>query len=462
MPRRPRILRPRHLFPEVAAFFLQNARQNLIVTRALRRAIGRIPVWTAGSLAGVVAIMLAVLLFFIHDPKIQAAAHVPVTPPVVQPVQAISTTPVVAPPVSPVDVPNPIPAAIAGPQLQVDMVGTSLPYPWDQEAVASIASKPRGFNATNDWRWQDLWKLALGSSEPVSDFRPYVLFHRNQPADITPLVTSPIPLGEGIDESVRGLGLAVQKLIPEDVVAGRPLVYRITLRNQSDDVLEQVCVREHLSAIDRVSFVVPAAGIEGNELVWNFERMHPGELHTLEITCQPELTSTWHSETSVTAQSRIGAVVQVRTPAAPVIATTPKAPETPKYPLLKLTSTPVEALQQGENLSLTFSVTNVGTAPATNVTLYVRLSEQFQHRYGDFVQHEIASIAPGETRRAVLRATARDIGSAQLRASLTMQGTEKESRQLTIPIRPSQNATTRNANTAAVSDSTQRWMAQQP
>lgn len=424
------IPRPRHLFPEIAAVLIEGGRTQLRISRGVRRAIGRIPLWIGGSLAGVAGVMLAISLFFVRDPEVRAALA---TDPQITPTVS---TPFRTPQIEPTSFATPSFGAAGRPLLTARWERMRLPDGWDPDRVVTVVSAPRIQSLEKMWSLNDHWQRALPGARISPAFVAYVsqspsrLDHARTlfSADAVPQVLPPV--------SLRRMGLVVEKVTVSHSEWGQPLTYDIVVRNSSLFEIEELSVRERVSQLQRVSLVTPPASVIGDELVWSLKGLAPGAVQRLSVTLVPSGGGEIRTETRVFPVTRVGAAVHVRTapeksPQLPI----PAVRAAPGAPNLKLSYTPVEGLQQGETLSVIFSVTNVGTATAEDVKLFVRLSGQFEHRYGEFVKHYISRLEPGETRRALLQATARDSGDGQLAASLTMQGTEAESRALKIPIR---------------------------
>jgi len=420
-----RIPRPRQLFPELAALFIEWKRANLRATRTFRLTVGHVPVWVTGSLAGMLGIMLTISLFFIPQSRPLEAA-------------ATSSPPEIVPAILPPVEPQPTLAAnLPQSQLVARFLKTHFPFTFDETKISSRnSSLVRSFAAQ---AMRDAWDKTRIRSESRNQFMSYLLrayeFRSTWPGlSANDVVSLPLPW-----PSLRSLGIVIEK----STVSGtphEPLTYEIVVRNLSSAPIEKISIRERISSLARVTDVVPEAGIAGNELVWNLEALAPTASRTFLVTIVPELEGQIDTLTRVIPASHVAAVVNVhpKTEARPL--NPPQPPqETIRQPAgtpdLKLTYTETRPLKQGDTLSMIFEVKNVGTAAANDVVLFVRLSGEFEHRYGEFVNHRIGTLPPGQVRRALLQATARDPGNAHLDASLTMQGTEKESRELKIPIR---------------------------
>lgn len=418
-----RILRPRHLFPEVSAAGIQGRRALLRTTRGLRQFVGHVPAWSLGAGAAVAGLMLATLLFFLEEQSVTAAA--PAEPP-----PAAASVPAVPPPET---VREPA-APDGGPQLKVFVDHTRLPAAWNPELSATVRSRAPILHASNSVSTaDDGWKAA---SPPARQS-----LARWQPPDEAPpphqIVSSPGAASWNAVQKRRSMGLTVEKSLPFSVGRGEAAEYEIRLTNHSHDVIEHVTLRERILAVHELLDVSPGGVRIDDEIVWSVDALTAGETATFQIRLLSQDPSGIRTETRVFPISRVGAMVRVQPKPAPV--TPQPAPivrETPKRPRLQLAYTPVQALTEGDTLSMHFTVTNVGDAPAEDVTLFVRLSGELQHRYGEYVKHHIRRLEPGQSRRALFQARAERNGQAHLGASLTRQGTEEERRELSILIQP--------------------------
>ncbi|WP_437227704.1 hypothetical protein SH661x_000512 [Planctomicrobium sp. SH661] len=417
MSKPPRIPRPRHLFPELAAFLIEWKRTNLRAARNFRRAIGHVPIWVTGSVAGLLGVMLAISLFFVHEPELHAAAT-----PVEIPQPRIEPVPTIA-----------VPQVQGRPDLMARLQLTDFPFVFDENLISvtsSTAPKP-GLGSLS--QINDLWRRAQSRDGVLPAFASYLIRAAGNPSTWPRLLASEFPDTRSYP-GARGLGIQVLKTTDLHGSAHEPVTYEIVVRNRSGSAIENLSIREKISSLVRVTDVVPEAGIAGDELVWNVDLLPPDGSRTFLITVTPESEGEIATTTSVVPTSRVSAVVDVHPRVEQLPPKEQPKPAAPGAPELKLTYTEVKPLKQGEILSMIFEVKNVGTAVAEDVQLFVRLSGQFEHRYGEFVKHQVGALQPGQSRRALLQATARDPGEAHLDASLTMQGAEKEARELKIPI----------------------------
>lgn len=440
MPSHGRIPRTRHLFPEAAAVWIAWRRAALHSTRGIRQAVGVIPLWLMTAFTGAASLGVTCLLFFLSP----AAVAVP---PVVKPV--VSTVPVRAPVVeTPVVVPQPIfkPTVPApAPLLLAELNWTGLPFGWNGERVEiSAPLNPLQRISHQQLVAADDWKQAIDRQRPVDAFQRYFP-SRNLIADVAAVQAGDVALTADSTGDL-GMGLIVRKSTPVQVDPGRIFTYEISIQNASGGMLDDVQVHEKLSALDRVERVTPEAEVDGDELIWKLGPLGDRENRVLRITMNLDQRAEVLTQTRVIPRSRLAAAVAVHQPAPQVIAqpepvpvkppvVVPVAPpEPPKAPRLELSYTPVKSVKTGEVLSLVFTIKNVGNAMAEDVRLYVELSEEFQHRFGEHVIHQVTKMAPGESHTAQFRALVRNTGDGRLNASLVRSGANETVRELLIPV----------------------------
>lgn len=463
-----RIPRPRHLFPEVAFGWIQCQRGLLRLRWALKEDHDWIPAWSIGSIAGVCGVMLAVCLFFLGEPRLAAS---PTMPRLIEQIEPLEDVPAPVWPLRPLDpAPEPTPAApvpaLTFPDLSLkrpDLTGsyltrTQLPYHWDQTERLEIVSRPQRLPEPflkDDWTRSDRLRNQLDS------FRPYLLQGATIP--VPPSSVSSLALRTPFDgiETRREQGIRLQKQSPLQAQVGQSTTYEIRLSNLTDDPIDDLVVREKLPVIQRVAQVQPPAAVQGDELVWSVGRLLPRSEKIYQVTLLPEAPGELETVTTVESRSRIGGLASITNPTpirepepellpeppvtplieqqefipvepAPLIEV--QTPEPEKLPLLELAFSEVQVTRQGEIVSITFEVSNVGTAVAEDVVLFVDLSKELRHKHGERVKHVIRQIPPGQTHQALFRATARTTGTGQLAASLTRSGSEEKARVVSIPI----------------------------
>jgi hypothetical protein len=218
--------------------------------------------------------------------------------------------------------------------------------------------------------------------------------------------------------------------------------------------MESVVVRDRVSALDRVETVEPAARVVDDHLWWELT-LQPFETQWLRVELRPNDIGEVFSETEVTVVSRVGAITQVSDP--PVVeepspaasipdvepsvaqepspmadpfpgfqplpprSSIPQPPQTEPAasPIVSMTWESSEAATVGREWSTVFMVTNTGDAPARGVAIEISLPRQLRHRHGTAIRHEIAQLAPGESRRARLIVIAEAPGRPEFSATLS-------------------------------------------
>lgn len=479
-----RIPRPRHLFPEAAAWLIQGQRGLLRAQWALREDHDWFPAWSIGSIAGVCGIMLTILLFFIEEPnKLDAA---PSISPEAQTVFAEF----------PIQKPTPVrsnfPLPEPTPNLEFDQVlppilntkrsdlsqsfvfRTELPFRWDQRELATVTSRP---DRINERFIPDQFLTTLPDRQLLDRFQAYLPQGAMVPIPPSYITSSVVRTTFDGIQPTRNQGIFIEKQTPPATSLGQPLTYTIHITNRTNDPIDQVVVHERLSAIHRVSKVDPPAAVQGDELVWSLGQLPAHGRRVLRVTLVPDSQVLIKTETTLQNKSRVGGIASISAPVEKEPELLPVEPEAPvvpvfeerkpqpapdpvpvsnlpkPFPELKLAVTPVRAVKKGETISLTFTVTNVGTAPAKDISLYLRLSGEMKHKFGERVKHTISRLEPGQSHKALFQATARKSGNGRLSASLTMQGTEEEAEEFTIRIdSPPQGISRRSQKTSFVTE----------
>ncbi len=477
-----RIPRPRHLFPESAAWLIQGQRGLLRVRWALREDHDWFPAWSIGSIAGVSGILLAILLFFLEDPKLVAATS-----------NSPDSLSVLAEVPSDELLPEPTLSSDFDPVFPFSsdlsesfVFRTQLPFLWNQQELATISSRPQRID---EQFVPDQFSTTLSNRQLLDRFQSYLPQGATVPIPPSYITSSVVRTTFDGIEPIRNQGILIEKQTPPSTSVWQPLTYTIHITNRTNDPIDQVVVHERLSAIHRVSKVDPPAAVQGDELVWSLGQLPAHGRRALHVTLIPDSQVLIKTETTLQNKSRVGGIAKVSAPIEELPELLPVEPETPvvpvfeerkpepapdpvpvstlpkPFPELKLAVTPARTVKQGETISLTFTVTNVGTAPAENISLYLRLSGEMKHKFGERVKHKISRLEPGQSRNALFQAIARKSGNGQLSASLTMQGTEEESEEFTIHIesppagisRRSQKTSFANERSAEPSLTSTQW-----
>jgi hypothetical protein len=451
------IPRTRHLFPEVGAWLINGQRGLLRLRWLLREDQDWFPAWSIGAIAGVSGVMLAALLFFFEDPQLAASPAVSVEAndqrvlPEFPQETSVETTP--QPIIEPILPSTSFPSISQSlPDFsRSNLRRTELPFFWDQEEVASYQSRPK---RVQEEFVRDNWSRLTPKFAAVDQFRPYMVQGASIPVTPSYVTTSGqrTPF-DGIEES-RTQGVLIEKHALPTTSIGDPYTYVIHVINPTNDAIDEVYVHEKISAIHRVQQVEPPAAVQGDELVWSLGKFPAKARKAFRVTLSPDTGRKIETETRLKNVTKVGGIARVSEPLPQEPELLPVQPEAVNMPIseepepeplrisekpkplpeLKLAVTPVSAVRKGETLSLNFNVSNVGNAAADNVTLYVHLSGEFKHKYGERVKHTITRLEPGQIRSALFQARAKEVGTARLSASLRLAGDEKRAENMNIRI----------------------------
>jgi uncharacterized repeat protein (TIGR01451 family) len=207
---------------------------------------------------------------------------------------------------------------------------------------------------------------------------------------------------------------------PAALNLGKPLTYEIVVRNTGAAAAAAVRVEDEVPAGARCLGAEPRPEVHGDRLIWNLGSLEPGAERRLKVELQPagegELTST--------ASVTFAASAPVRTRIT--------------RPRLTLAMTGPERVQVGDAADFQLQVSNPGTGPATGVVLAARLPAGLQHPQGDFIQADLGTLAPGETRSVTLQTTAvkagRHVNQAQVIGEESLMASAQAAVGITEPI----------------------------
>jgi uncharacterized repeat protein (TIGR01451 family) len=204
-----------------------------------------------------------------------------------------------------------------------------------------------------------------------------------------------------------GVCLAVERVAPAQVMAGKPLIYEIVIRNVGAAEARWVRVEELLPAGAVVTATEPRAEVHGTALTWEVGALAPGAESRLHVTIQPpadgdvSATATVTSAVTSTLHARV-----VRSGLSLTVADPPRA-------------------QVGQKVTFPIRLANNTPAPLERLLLRARLSDGLQHPQGSLIEAVIPVLAAGEVKTVPLEVTAAKSGRATLSAKLTAGGTEQ-------------------------------------
>ncbi len=432
MPRKGRLVQPRHIVPWVAAPYIEMLRILWRIERFFFLPIRYLRAWTVSAIFGVIGVFFSVALFI---PKLTQTE-----------VQA-------SPGVSRRDLFETMPLLreedLALPSNEVDLSVTIQRMHvkhFDQNEWVTTVSKPRvmrtSSSAPRDAWVQHQFRQEDAVTRPLDSYVGLARVGTVPRPPALPEYSGDPGVGDSGTQAAKNPTLLIEKSVPRSLSQTEPLTYIIYVTNNGQEPVETATVEEFVSDIQRVVDCDPPALVSADQghLIWDLTQLQPGETRHLRVTIQPDQTGPITQDTLVSFTSApVIAETMVRDtfvepPANPtepepvvpeIIPEADTQPTIPGQPKLVLEFDPPSAVQVGEELEAYYTVTNVGTADATGIRLLVEVPVQLRHRFGELVEHKISRLTPNESRRALFAALAE--GSGRLPLNWTLEANELDS-----------------------------------
>lgn len=213
-------------------------------------------------------------------------------------------------------------------------------------------------------------------------------------ASSLPVATGPITTFGSDQPGTRQLEgpqsptLTLQKIAPPEIQVGKPVKFKIAVRNTGAVAAHGVQVFDKVPQGTRLLGTKPqaSAGTAG-AIVWALGTLQPGDEKTLELQLMPEEEGEIGSVASVTFRTE----ASVRT-----VATRPD---------LKLEVTTPENVLIDEQLTMKIKITNQGTGAASDIVLFDSLPPQVRHAQGSELEFDVGTLKPNESREINLTLT---------------------------------------------------------
>jgi uncharacterized repeat protein (TIGR01451 family) len=186
-------------------------------------------------------------------------------------------------------------------------------------------------------------------------------------------------------EGVQTPTVVIQKRAPAEVKVGKPASFIIHVQNVGSAEALDVRVHDRVPAGMRLVDASPAPTQQGNQLLWQLGSLPAGDERTVTMQLIPE------------AEGELGSVARVTFEAAASVRTISTRPE------LKIVQHAPAKVLIGQQLEIELEVSNPGTGEATGVSLQEDVPEGLEHPRGRQLDNLIGTLAPGESRRQVLR-----------------------------------------------------------
>ncbi len=455
MPRKGRLVQPRHIFPWLAAPWIEFLRVLWRIERFILTPIRYLQAWTLSAIFGVIGVILSVALFI---------------PRFTESVVEASSSGASSSLISSEDLPYLPPTSQDSFPSGTVAIQAELQRTWirnfDQLEMVTIGSqssvnKSRSLLAYRDgWRDHTLFESSL--PERARRIEPYTHVARIWHEAVAPAPPEYFSNNGDRDSqpAFRTAGLTVTKEVPATAPPGEPFTYFLDVHNAGQTTIESAIVRETVtdfhsglsdasatenarSFADRIIDVDPPAEVSHDytELVWNLHQLQPDEKRRLRVTMQPNeaVDLTMQSTVEIVSAPVYGEFIVHSKPTPPPLERAlPEPPVEPAItiepevrpsirgvPQLVLQFEPREnEVTVGDELNAFYTITNVGTADADDVLLMVSVPPQLRHRFGELVQHRIKVLKPNEEKRALFAAIIEERGQIPLEWSLSAENVE--------------------------------------
>jgi uncharacterized repeat protein (TIGR01451 family) len=215
--------------------------------------------------------------------------------------------------------------------------------------------------------------------------------------------TTPVALPaktRGSDVILKTQQIRVTKKVLEPASVGGLLKYRITIE-ALDDIIN-VRLTETMPSGVRFDSASPSGTVQNQTVKWHFPSMRRSESQTIDISVQPTEEGNHQICSTVTVDNAFCLDIFAGKPELVVVKQGPST------------------IELGEEASWTVTVTNEGSAVATNVVVPDTLPDAFTPTSS--LRQSIGDLAPGETKRVTYTAKAVKQGSFSNRAVASYDG----------------------------------------
>ncbi len=220
--------------------------------------------------------------------------------------------------------------------------------------------------------------------------------------------------------------LTIEKIAPPRVSIGQPLIYTIVVKNVGTVDANQVVVEDRIPKGTQLTGTAPQVQIAEKRLIWKIGTLRPDESQKLAIRVIPMQEGTIGSVAKLSFAAEVTADIVVT---APQLAMQVRMPKKARV---------------GENIPVTFRVTNSGKGEAIDAIIRDMVPEGLRHAAGTDVEYNMGSLAPGETREISLDLVAVKPGLVVNKTTLAAKGATPVQEELPIEIVGEQLTITRS------------------
>ena len=200
--------------------------------------------------------------------------------------------------------------------------------------------------------------------------------------------------------------LTIQKVLPDEVVIDQPATLKTVIQNVGQSVAKNVTITDRVPQGTRLLSTIPEAVVSPNgELCWSVGNLDPNVQLIIEMKVMPLREGEIGSVASINYTGEAsGRIIVTR-------------------PMLKVEVKAPAEVQLGEIAQIEITVSNPGTATATNIVLVERVPEGLYHRDGRVMEHNgITSLRPKESKKLTLPLTCVGAGNLVNHIVVTADG----------------------------------------
>ncbi len=223
-----------------------------------------------------------------------------------------------------------------------------------------------------------------------------------QPTGIT--ISAPIqnrsviqkaPLPVGVSSKVSTSKVSHKWTKKTEINVGQECKFELEIKNEGQQTTNDVLVEAFFPVSVRLTNAAPQPTSSRDHLEWKFESLKPGETKTIQISMIPS------------QRGAISATANVR------FTNTLSQSFTVAEPLLQVAVKGPTNVMIGEPASQSVTISNPGTGTLHNVILEAEIPPGLEHVTAEFLQMQVGSLNPGET-RTIRLALAAVLGGEQV------------------------------------------------
>ncbi|MEZ6045479.1 MAG: hypothetical protein R3C11_07830 [Planctomycetaceae bacterium] len=259
----------------------------------------------------------------------------------------------------------------------------------------------------------------IATEENSSEPTPLPIFesqlgNQPEPANSTPgtfpLENQPTPLTTSIDDEFIGVGevndnvpqeeqkpeVTLNKIAPETVVLGEPMVYQIIVKNVGGSLARNVVVDDRIPRGTKLMGTKPQAQLdpETKKLVWELGDLPAGEEVKIAVRVEPTSEGEIGSVSTVNFVAEIGSKTKVTAPKVDFDFVGPES----------------GTAEIGQSVLFKYMVKNTGSADAEQVIIRNLIPEALSHPAGNDLEYEIGTLKAGEEKEVKLMVMAVPVG----------------------------------------------------